>query len=69
MANLIDITPVKTYKTKENAIKAVDKLYSGHFGSGLRYFIHIHTDGRFFPVFVGEKALQLGVHFHFNIIA
>ena len=26
-------------------------------------------DGRFFPVFVGEVALQNGIHFHFNVVA
>lgn len=66
MANLINITPNKTYKTRENAAKAADKLFGNH--KELRYFIHTHTDGRFFPVFVGESALQAGVHFHFNII-
>ena len=67
MATLINIEPTKTYKTKENAIKAAEKMYSGY--PELRYFIHTHTNGRFFPVFVGMKALELGVHFNFNIIA
>jgi len=61
---LVEITPVKTYKTRENAIKAAEKNFSD-----LRYFIHTHTDGRFFPVFIGAAALQNGVHFHFNVIA
>jgi len=60
---LVEINPIRTYKTKENAITAANKNFSH-----LRYFIHTHTDGRFFPVFIGEVALQNGVHFHFNVI-
>lgn len=73
MAHALELTPNKTYATRENAIKAVEKKYGANeplFGAAnLHYFIHTHTDGRFFPVFVGERALAAMVHFHFNVIA
>lgn len=72
MAYSVEITPTKTYATVENAHKAVAKKYpfdplASH--NELRYMVMTHTDGRFFPVFIGTKALHHGVHFHFNIIA
>lgn len=63
---LISIEPTKTYATRENAIKAFEKKCGGR---GVRYMIMIHTDGRFFPVALGEDAVQEMVHFHFNVIA
>ena len=60
----IKITAVKTYKTEANAVKAVQKTRFEE----LRYFIMQNAEGRFFPVFIGEKAVQEGVHFHFNVI-
>lgn len=59
-----EITPVKTYKTKVNVRKAVAKLGVER----LRHFIMPSDDGRFFPVFVGQEAVQAGVHFHFNVV-
>jgi peptide subunit release factor RF-3 len=69
MIKEMNIEPVKTYKTKENAIKAVNKMINLPEKECFRYFIHTHTDGRFFPVFVGTNVLPYGVHFHFNVIA
>jgi len=68
----IQLTPNKTYATIDNAHKAVEKKYSfeqlqNH--GGLRYIIMTHTDGRFFPVFIGVMALQAGVHFNFHVLA
>ena len=74
MANLLELTPVKTYATRANAIKAVEKVgfadtvRVGGQDHNLRYFIATHTDGRFFPVVLGEAAVQAGVHFHFNVV-
>jgi len=70
-AKLTQIIPVKTYKTPETATKAVEKLFTGittYQTKSLRYFIMPHTDGRFFPVFIGAECLQFGVQFHFNVI-
>ena len=72
MAYSVEITPTKTYATVENAHKAVAKKFPANpdaFHNELRYMVMTHSDGRFFPVFIGTKALQYGVHFHFNIIA
>ena len=68
MANLIQITPVRTYANRENAQKAVEKKIPADRLTELRYFIHQHIDGRFFPVFIGQQALQHGIHFHFNVV-
>jgi hypothetical protein len=69
MATKIKLEPVKTYATEANAIKAVEKLIKPELLPELRYLIYPHTDGRFFPVFIGLNALDHGVHFHFNILA
>jgi len=69
----VQITPTRTYKTAANAHKAADDKFGGTdvnsaFGP-LRYIVMQHTDGRFFPVFIGVNAMHYGVHFHFNILA
>jgi hypothetical protein len=69
----IELTPTRTYKTAANAHKAAtdkfgDMQESPAFGP-LRYIVMEHTDGRFFPVFIGINAMHYGVHFHFNILA
>lgn len=72
MARLVELQPNKTYATRENAIKAVEKFFYDkmeHTHENQMYFIHVHTDGRFFPVFVGERAVQAHLHFHFNVVA
>lgn len=73
MAHHLTLTPVKTYATEANAIKAVEKKFGPNeelFGAAeLHYIIMPHTDGRFFPVFIGERALQAMAHFHFNVVA
>lgn len=67
---LTELTPNKTYATRDNAIKAVEKKFGQRTDMAqCNYFIHTHTDGRFFPVFIGERALQALVHFHFNVVA
>lgn len=72
MARLVELQPNKTYATRENAIKAVEKFFHDkmeHTHDSQTYFIHTHTDGRFFPVFVGERAVQGQLHFYFNVVA
>jgi hypothetical protein len=60
----IKIEAAQTYKTEYNALKAVqDRGFDG-----LRFFIMTNEAGRFFPVFLGEAAVQAGVHFHFNVV-
>ena len=67
MARLITFETTKTYASVENAIKAVEKK---GFSDDLRYFIHRdEATGRYFPIFIGEKAIQKMVHFHFHVVA
>jgi hypothetical protein len=69
MARFITITPNKTYATVANAVKAVHKVFPDtSAGDGLTYFIMPTSDGRFFPVFPGDRAIQAGVHHHFNVV-
>ena len=65
MSKLIEISPTKTYATRENAVKAFDKKFSE---TGQRYFIMKTEDNRYFPVALGESAVQRGIHFHFNVV-
>ena len=67
MPRLITFEANKTYATKENAIKAVEKKYDKV--DQLRYFIMPSAVGRFYPIFVGAGAVDLGVHFHFHVVA
>lgn len=73
MSKQIELTPTKTYATAENAHKAVAKKFPAEIErkelGPLRYIVMTHTDGRFFPVFIGVNAMHYGVHFHFNILA
>lgn len=59
-----DYSHSKTYKTQDNADKAV--IAKGF--DDLRYFLQPTADGRWFPVFIGEAAMQRGVHFHFHTV-
>lgn len=66
MANLLNLEPNKSYKTKENAVKAFEKKYGD---ANLRYFVMQTDDGRYFPVCCfSNDAMQRGVHFHFNVV-
>jgi hypothetical protein len=69
----VEITPTRTYKTAANAHKAAQDAFgstdeNSAFGP-LRYIVTQHTDGRFYPLFIGVNAMHYGVHFHFNIVA
>ena len=68
MARHLILQTNKTYASKDNAIKAVEKRYPAADKDGLDYIIMTNDEGRFFPLFIGSRALQAGVHFHFNII-
>lgn len=76
MARLMTLEADKTYATRENAIAAVNKFEQrlkndaarAEFAN-LAYFIHQSADGRYFPVFTGDRALRMGMHFHFSVVA
>ena len=65
MSKLVKLEAAKTYATEANAIKAFESKFAGR---DVRYIIMKTDDGRFFPVGLGEKALQAMVHFHFNVL-
>lgn len=69
MANLIIIEANTTYATEAIAVRAVEKKFPAAINDNLRYFIKRNAAGRYFPVFVGQSAVQAGVHFHFTVIA
>lgn len=62
----------KTYATEANAEKAVDKLFSGRQPSThVRYAIMpVIVEGkiRYGVMFIGQNALELGVHWHLSLI-
>lgn len=70
MISYLDMTPSKTYATRDNAIKAVEKKFGSHIKLGdekLDFVIVANAAGRFFPLFLGERAIRAGVHFHFCV--
>jgi hypothetical protein len=56
----------KTYATEENAVKAAEAKFGDC--PDLTYIIMKAENGRFVPVFIGERSLQAGVHFHFHVL-
>ena len=67
MAKLVELDSNKTYATKANAIKAVEKSNFNN-RDDLRYFITQNNEGRFYPVFIGQSALTNMVHFSFSVV-
>jgi hypothetical protein len=64
--NQFKITPSKTYATKANVEKAVAKSARC---CDLRYFITCSDDGRFYPVFIGQPALERQAFVEFCVVA
>ena len=60
MINEFKPQPSKTYKTRENALKAVEKFY-GECEEMLRFMVVQNDEGRFYPIFIGQNALQCRV--------
>lgn len=59
-------TAQRTYKTYANAVKAAEKIIGG---AHIRVIIAATPEGRFFPVAIGQDAVQNGLHFHMNVTA
>lgn len=63
----------RTYATRENAIKAVERKYGPSTdclaAADLQYVICVNDEGRYYPLFIGWKAAQYGTHFHFPVTA
>lgn len=70
-AEAIQIESSKTYATRANAVKAVEAVFgpSEWNSDQIWYIIAALPDGRFAPVFIGERAAQRGIHFKFNVVA
>lgn len=66
MAKQFPLVPSKTYASEANAVAAVNKKYGNN--EKLNFIIVPTVEGRFFPVFIGERAILEGVHFHFNVV-
>ncbi len=63
MATHVELTPDRTYaniKTMEAAMAKYPRVAEN---PDLRYLVLTTPEGRVYPVFLGEKALQEGVHF------
>jgi hypothetical protein len=74
MAKYLKLEANKTYATEANAIKAVEKHISVYQGEGrdtdgLDFIMMQTPEGRWFPVFIGQRALDAGMHFRFNVLA
>jgi hypothetical protein len=69
MIRHLEMTPAKTYATRENAIKAVEKAFANRQtrDERLDFVVVVNAEGRFFPMFLGERAIQAGMHFHFCV--
>jgi hypothetical protein len=64
MAQLINFEGVKSYASRENAVKAFQKKYGD---ADVRFLVIQNLEGRFLPVAIGQEAVQLGVHFNFAV--
>jgi hypothetical protein len=54
----------KTYASEETMNRAIKKL---NIPDTVRYLVLRTEEGRLYPVFLGEKAIQNMVHFHFAV--
>lgn len=57
----------RSYKTYDNALKKLNQVLEG-IQNPPTNFIAVTRDGRFVPVAAGERALQLGLHFHIAVV-
>lgn len=71
MAKQFVIEFTKTYKTEGTAQKAVDRFDAGR-NLDVHYSIiptFVEGEIRFGVVFYGQRAIDLGIHFHFNVVS
>lgn len=55
---------LKTYASYANALKAAEKIVGDR---DVRVLIATNEAGRFFPVALGQSALDAGLHFHMAV--
>lgn len=68
MATQVTVNPQKTYISPDNARAAIAKFPAIDNNPELRYVILQNEEGRYFAAFLGEIAVQYGIHFHFAVI-
>lgn len=51
--------PRKTYATEAGAKAAVEKLFGK---TSFRYMVVCTAEGRFYPIFIGQEAMQVIFH-------
>ena len=66
MPTLTQLTSSKYYKTKDNAIKAVESRFPD---ATFRYLITHDVHMGFYPICIGDDALKAGTHFHFVTVS
>lgn len=66
------IEPHKTYASPTNAERAVINTLGEELSNKLFWFVYpvvVHGQvTRYTPVFVGQKAIEYGIHFKFNVV-
>lgn len=69
MATHVQVSPTRTYATVANLEKAIANVPHIATDDKLRYVVLQTIEGRYYPAFIGEYAIQQGVHFlHFCVI-
>lgn len=69
MTRLLELKPAKTYATYETAVKKAlaaypDSIPANH---GLTFLVQRdEATGRYFPLFLGNRAIERQCHFHFH---
>jgi hypothetical protein len=58
--------PPKSYATYQNAVKAAEKVINPDWP--IRYIVAATRDGRYFPVALGMKAMEYGLHFKMCVV-
>ena len=70
MARKIQLEAVRTYASPKNIEAAIQKHMPNIDNlKDVRYFVTYTQDGRCFPVFIGMKCMDYGIHHHFNVVA
>lgn len=68
MMNIREVSynDVKSYANRKTLEKALVK-YFGESLTSQRYIVVTNDAGRLVPVFLGQQAIQAGIHFHFCV--
>jgi len=64
MATEITFSQPKTWATKPNMERAIAK-YPALSEPRIRYIAMQTPEGRYYPIFIGQSAIEAGAYFHF----